>query len=131
MDQIPLVNELIDAGKRFVEEFDKTFPIAVAFWLKDRDESRWSLHIASAKIGDADRQKAFAEIVRIGALMKDTYLDATDVKLRTMDERMVQFALDFRRRYPAPIATVYNVPSFDGVEVEGMYLYPPLRTAAA
>ena len=58
MDQIPLVNELIENGARFLEEFGKTYPVTVAFWLKDRDESRWHLHIASEKISDADRRKA-------------------------------------------------------------------------
>ncbi|MBI1831745.1 MAG: hypothetical protein HYR84_09880 [Planctomycetes bacterium] len=123
-----MVTELVDAGRRFLEEFDKTFPIAAAFWLKDRDESGWSLHIASDKISDADRQNAFAEMVRITTAMKYPYLGPTDIKLRRVSDRIVQFALDFRRRYPAPLATVFNVPTFEGVEVEGMYLYPP-RTA--
>lgn len=131
MDQIPLVDELIVAGKRFVQEFDKSFPIAVAFWLKDRDESKWSLHVASQKIDDGNRHQAFGEIVRITGQMTDTHLGLMDVKLREMDDRIVQFALDFRCRHPAPLATVFNVPTFEGVEVDGMYLYPPLRTAAA
>ena len=53
MDQVPLVNKFIDAGRHFLADFDKTFPIAVAFWLKNRDEGSWNLHIASEKIGDA------------------------------------------------------------------------------
>src|ERR1017187_1902140 len=100
MDQIPLVTELVDAGKRFVEEFDKTFPIAVAFWLKDRDESSWNLHIASRQINDADRQKAFGEIVRVTTQMKDPYVGLMDIRLQKMDDRIVQFALDIQRRRP-------------------------------
>ena len=38
MDQVPLVDEMIEAGNRFVEEFNKTFPGTVAFWLKVRGE---------------------------------------------------------------------------------------------
>lgn len=129
MDQIPL--ELIEVGRRFLDEFDQTFPIAVAFWLKDRNESEWNLHIASEKISDADRQKAFAEIVRITGQMRDTPLDLMDIKLRKMEDRIVQFALDFRRRYPASLATVFNVPTFEGVDVDGMYLYPPFKTVMA
>ena len=130
MDQIPLVTELVDAGKRFVEEFDKTFPIAVAFWLKDRDESSWNLHIASRQINDADRQKAFGEIVRVTTQMKDPYVGLMDIRLQKMDDRIVQFALDIQRRRPG-LTMVFDVPSYYGVEVEGMYLYPPLQTAAA
>lgn len=129
MGQNPLVNELIEAGARFLEEFEKRYPVAVAFWLKGRDESSWNLHIASEKISDAKIREAYGEVHRIPAQLKDVYFDPFDVILRQMDDPIVQYALDSQRRFPARLATVFNVPTFEGVEVEGMYLYPPGHTA--
>jgi hypothetical protein len=34
MDQVLLVNEQFEAGKRFLEELDKYIPVRAAFWLK-------------------------------------------------------------------------------------------------
>ena len=131
MDQTPLVNDMIDAGAQFLKEFEKRYPIAAAFWMKDRDESRWNLHVASQGICETDRGNAYSEVIRIAKDMKDYYFDPLNVKLRRMDAPIVKFVMDFQSRHPGRIATVFNVPTFEGVEVEGMYLYPPVRTAAA
>jgi hypothetical protein len=131
MDQNPLVSELIEVGARFLKEFDKSYPVAVAFWLKSEDESRWHLHIASEKNRDGNARDAYGAVLRIAAQMKDVSFDPFYVRLCGMDESIVQFALDYRRRYPGRMAAVSNVPSFFGVEVEGMYLYPPAKTVAA
>ena len=131
MDQVPLVAEAVDAGRRFLLEFDRVFPVDVAFWMKDRDESTWQLHFASASIGDQDRQRAFSEIVRILREMNTPWLGPLGIKLRKADERVVQFARDIRQRYPASLTSIFNVPAFDGVDTEGMYVYPPLKSIAA
>ena len=130
MDQNALVNELVKAGSRFLEEFGKNYPIAVAFWMKEKDERRWHLHIASEKVGDAGTRDAYGAVIRVAEQMRDISFDPFYVRLRTMDEKIVQFALDFQRRHPG-LAAVFDVPSYYGVEVEGMYLYPPLKVAAA
>ena len=39
-------------------------------------------------------------------------------------------ALDWQRRHPN-LAMVADVPSYYGIEVERMYLYPPVKAAAA
>jgi hypothetical protein len=39
MDQDQLVNEQIDAGKKFLEEFDKCIPVRAAVWLNVNDGS--------------------------------------------------------------------------------------------
>lgn len=132
MDQSPLVEQgQVEAGQKFIEEFDKVFPVAVAFWLKDKEESSWKFHVASKKIGDAERPKAFEEIVRIARDLRSPWLGIMNIRLRKPDDRIVQFALNFQDRYPAHKATIFDVPSFEGVEVEGMYLYPPIQAAAA
>jgi hypothetical protein len=131
MDQITLVGELVEAGSRFLDEFGKHYPIAIAFWLKARDERGWNLHIASEEIGDAKIREAYGEVLRSAAQVKDVFFDPFDVVLRKMDDPIVQFALDSQRGFPARRAMLSNVPSFGGIEIEAIYLYPPLKTAAA
>jgi hypothetical protein len=43
MDQRPLVIDQVDAGARFLGEFQKYAPVQTAFWLKDSDYGNWSL----------------------------------------------------------------------------------------
>jgi hypothetical protein len=38
-DQVLLVNEQIEAGKRFLEQLDKYIPVRDAFWLNVNDGS--------------------------------------------------------------------------------------------
>jgi hypothetical protein len=129
MDQNLLVNELVKMGSRFLEEFDKRYPIAVAFWMKEKDDIEWRLHIASDKIGDAKRE-VYGEVRRVAETMKDIGFDSSYVRLETMDERIIQWALDRQRRNPGP-RVIFDVPGFYGEEVEGMYLYPTVKTAIA
>lgn len=125
MDKNSLVAELIEAGARFLDEFEKSYPIAIAFWLKDRDESRWYLHVASDQVPDTKKKEAYGAVLRIASQLRDPNFDAFHVKLRKVSDPIVKFAIDFQRRHPGRIATQFNVPTFEGVDVEGMYLYPP------
>ena len=52
MDHGPLVSEQIDAGARFLYEFQKHLPLQSAFWLKDSEQGGWYLYLASEQITD-------------------------------------------------------------------------------
>jgi hypothetical protein len=49
---------MIEAGARFLPEFQKYAPIAAAFWLKDSDTGNWHLWIGSTKITDRNFDRA-------------------------------------------------------------------------
>ena len=55
----------IDAGARFLGEFEKYNPVQNAFWLKESDEGEWSLYVASDKITDDNFDVAYGEVLRI------------------------------------------------------------------
>lgn len=130
MDPNPLVAELIEAGARFLDEFEKSFPVAAAFWLKESDEERPYLHIASYQMPPEKIGEAYGQVLRIARQLKGVHFDPFNIKLRKIEDPIVQFALKFQHEHSAPISTIFNVPTFEGVEVEGMYLYPPMKTAA-
>ena len=52
MDQVPLVIEQIEAGTKFLGEFQKYLPIQAAFWLKETEEVDSSLYVVSDQITD-------------------------------------------------------------------------------
>jgi hypothetical protein len=64
MDQVPLVNEWKEGGKKFLEEFNNTFPVKTAFWAKDSEESPWYLYVASDKIDADNISAAYTEVLR-------------------------------------------------------------------
>jgi hypothetical protein len=134
MDQNSLVDvpkDLVDAGCRFLGEFAKSYPIAIAFWRKDRHEHDWSLHVASPKITVENMRDAYGEVHRLAQGMKDVHFDPFLLRLERMDDPYVQFAMEYTRPLPAQIATVFHVPTFRGLDVEGMHIYPPIKTPAA
>ena len=130
MDQTPLVNDLIESGMLFLAEFAKSYPVGAAFWLKANDDRKWRLHIASPTLQDGRKRDAYGEVIRITDQMKDVFFDPFNVILRKMDDDIVKFALSYKRIFPTRGATIYDVPSYYGEEVEGMYLYPPIKAAA-
>ncbi len=70
IDQEPLVIEQIEAGKKFIEEFDKHNPVRAAFWLKVNEDSGWYLHVASDQITDKNVDVAYGE--RESSALADT-----------------------------------------------------------
>ena len=119
MNQNLLVNELVKMGSQFLEEFGKTYPIGVAFWMKDKDDSQWRLHIASDKIGDSGIRTPLGEVIRVAAAMKDVSFESSWIRLRKMDEKIVRFALDQQHHFPGR-SVIFDVPGFYGEEIEGM-----------
>ena len=124
MDQGPLVVEQIDAGARFLSEFEKHAPVRAAFWGKDSDEGRWNLYMASDQIDDTNFDIAYGEVIRISGKMKDPNFDPFRVKIIWVSDPMVQAVLDFHRRFPGRSVAHFNDQAFARAGVEDVYIYP-------
>jgi hypothetical protein len=129
MNQGPLVIDQIDAGARFVSEFQKAFPVQAAFWLKDSDEGEWYLYVATDRITDDNFDQAYGEVLRIAEAIRDPWFDPFQVKLISIDDPLAKAALEVHRRYPGPTPTRFHGKKFGGVVVEEVYIYPsPIPT---
>ena len=129
MDQGPLVAEQIEAGRKFLAEFEKYAPVLTAFWLKEYDGWYWYLYIASDQIDSDNRSQAYREVVRIARTLHDPHLDSLRTKVVLADDPKVQAALDLQRQYPGrPIHLGGQV--FGGESIEGAYIYPQAQAAA-
>jgi hypothetical protein len=132
MDQGPLVIDQIDAGARFLGEFQKYTPVRVAFWLKESDEGEWSLYVASDQITDDNFDVAYGEVLRIAGELHDPFFDPFQVKLIGAGDPLAKAALDIHRRYPGRVATRFHGQVFGGLPAEEVYIYPsPIPVPAA
>jgi hypothetical protein len=129
MDQEPLVIEQIEAGRKFLEEFDKHIPVRAAFWLKVNEDSGWYLHIASDQISDKNVNLVYREVGKVGKTIDDPNFDLFQVKLIGVYNPFARAALDLYKRCKARVPTHIRGRSFGGMSIEGVYVYPP-RVAA-
>ena len=94
MDQGPLVSEQIEAGARFLREFQKYAPIQAAFWLKDSEEGAWYLYVASDQITDENFDMAYLEVARVAGRLQDPWFDPLRVKVLGTHKPVAKAALD-------------------------------------
>jgi hypothetical protein len=124
MDPGPLVTESIEAGARFLDEFRKYVPIQAAFWLKESDEGRWNLFVASDQINGRNFDLAYAEVGRIAEQLNDPAFDMFRVRLIRTHRPLVKAVLDLIRRHGGkrPIRLYGTI--LGGRSVEELYVYP-------
>jgi len=130
MDQGPLVTEQIDAGAKFLREFQKYVPVQSAFWLKDNNYGRWNLYVVSDQINDDNFDVAYGEVGRIGAALKDPWFDIFQVKVLGTDEPLAKGLREQRRRYPGRNMLRLDGQMLGGVEVDEVRFYPSPVVAA-
>lgn len=128
MDQGPLVNDQIEAGKNFVQLFEKYAPLKAAFWLKDSEYGHWFLHLASDAIDTTTLGVAYGEVVRLAASMPDPKIDVLQVKLVVRNESLVRAVEELQRRRPG--RAIRHSGLLGDVNVEEVYVYP-MSVAAA
>jgi hypothetical protein len=131
MDQEPLVTEQIDAGKKFLDAFEKYVPVRIAFWLKDDEDVGWYLHVASDKISFKSLPQDYTEVWRATREFDDPNFDPFRVKLIRSDDPLARAALEIYRRHPVRIPTRIQGRAFGGISVSGVYIYPPPRTVSS
>jgi hypothetical protein len=124
MDHEPLVKEQIEAGGKFLSEFDNYAPVGVAFWLKENERRRWYLYVVSDEITDENFDRAYGEVIRLANQLQDPDFDPFRVKVRGVDDPLAKAALEVRRHYGKAMIHLRDT-YLDGVGVEEMYIYPP------
>jgi hypothetical protein len=129
MDQGPLVRETIDAGTKFLAEFEKRIPIEAAFWLKEEDRP-WRLYIASSTLNDHKTRDTYSDVWEIGTKLHDPNFEPSYVRLIGTDNPQAQAAIEVLRRYPGRIPARYRERMFGDVWIEEVFIYPvPIAVA--
>ena len=124
MDQGPLVNEQIDAGRELAVELGSGYkPLQTALWLKESDSENWFLYLASDQIDDSNFDLAYGEVLRLLGPGPYLWLDPFQVKVRGVDDPLVKDVLEIQRKYPANIARRIRNRMLGGLSIEEAYLY--------
>ena len=124
MDQDSLVENRIEAGKRFLDEFNKEYPLKTAFWLKESDDGAWYLYVASERIDESNRRDAYMGVSRAAKRVQNVYFDRFWVKVVEKDHPLVNAVLEIQERYPNPLGIHYRGFRLGKASIEGAYFYP-------
>ena len=128
MDTSTLVKELVEDGKRIVEQLPQDgFELTAAFWLKASEDGQWYFYIVSPvaereHLNDAYRQ-LYTLIRRMPQL---SWLDPLEVKLIGPTNPIAKDVLAIHTRVPGPRMSPlhWGGKVLGSVNVEGAYLYP-------
>lgn len=134
MDQGSLVTELIDAGAKFLAEFQKYTPVRAAFWTKEVQDypTDWYLYLAADRFAGGDNFDGYGEVVRLSQRWRDDpNFDGQQVNLVGTDHSFARDVLKLLDRYPGPIPIRRGEMTLGGESVAGLYVYPrPLLAAS-
>jgi hypothetical protein len=120
-----LVIDEIEAGAELIHEFDKIFPLKVAFWLKASDEDSRYLYVASERIDDSTIRAAYGEVIRLLGQKPTPFLQPMRVKAISADNALAKAAVDVLDRYPGQLDIRFGGSLFGHLVVDDVYIYRP------
>jgi hypothetical protein len=128
MDQTTLVDEQIADGKRLLDRFREAgFPVTIAGWIWASERGRWHLYVASPVVEDEGIGAAYLRIHALVRQMPQPFsIGPFDVKAIRPKAPLAEAMLDLHRRHPGRSFFPFGGSQFGGVEVEGVYIYPPV-----
>jgi hypothetical protein len=65
MDHELLVSDMIEAGSKFLLEFNRYKPVDVAFWGRSSENGQWRLYVASDQFLDTSIREDYRQVHRI------------------------------------------------------------------
>jgi len=131
MDQIPLVTEQIEAGRKVIERLTANgIPVTAAGWVKESDRWQWYLYLVTPLVGeDGATTPAYRRIIAIlRAGPQPPEIDLFQIKAVGPSEPVGQAILD-AQRHSGRHWGVYGGTSLGGMSVDAAYFYPPLVAA--
>jgi hypothetical protein len=126
MDQVTVVEDKIDDGKRLVERLvQEGLRITAAFWAKTSEDDEWYLYLALPGAEEEGVLNAYRRINRVRRDMPPSRLGLSDVKVIGTKEPLAKAVASLQQRYAVdrPIRSG-EVPLDWGVSLEAAYIYP-------
>jgi hypothetical protein len=133
MDQIPLVNEQIQDGKRFLERLaEEGVTITAACWLKESDGG-WYLYIASSLVGESGGTKlAYQRILALFDEMPQPFwVDRFDIKAVEAAGPLSKAVQQRIRARNGRLPIWLDSGSIGCIPIDGGYVYPPIAAPVA
>ena len=143
MDQVAMVNEHIDSGKRLIDELvNEGFHVTLAFWAKPTEESKWYLYMASPFVDDRGAKAAYLLVNETLRNMTDLWIDPLEIKVVGVNDSLTESALAVTRSFvPAGVLSARNLKAHSGItrvgsttlggiSIDAAYFYPPHQPVA-
>jgi uncharacterized protein (DUF736 family) len=129
MDQVTLVENQIDDGKKLIEQLVQVGEeVTAAAWIKTSDDGMWFLYLALPGVEDEDPRIAYRRIQAVIRRMPQPFwLRLLDVKIIDSKDPLAVAATDYPRRHGAKNVLPYRGDQLGGVSIEGAYIYPPMK----
>ncbi|MFO0842633.1 MAG: hypothetical protein U0797_09605 [Gemmataceae bacterium] len=132
MDQIPLVADQIEGGRKLVELLTESgFPVTAACWVKENKESKWYLFLVSPAVDEYGPREAYRRLIPLLEKQQQPFLvDPFEVKLIGSDEPLAKGIAEAQQRVGRKVTPRYQDVLGD-VYVEAAYLYLPINVKAS
>jgi hypothetical protein len=126
MDTATLVEEQIDAGKRFVEHLEKNhFPVEVATWALASADEQWSLYIASPIVDADGTSAAYSRVFQELSQSNESWITPFDIKLIGSRHPIAVEAMKYRSSvFSTRVGPNYRGRKLGDLIVEEAYIYP-------
>ena len=127
MDTNTLVTEMIDDGKRILEQLAQGgFEITAALWLKKAEDSQWYFYIVSPLATSQKASDGYGRLLMLIRRVPDLWIDPIEVRLIEPSHPIAKDVLAIHNRAlglkPSPIRWGGNM--LGSIDIEGAYLYP-------
>ena len=103
MDSNPLVDELVEDGRKLIEGLRHDgFPVSAAGWLQESDGGQWFLYLASPEVGAKGIMAAYRALNATYRRMGPLWVSPFEIKLVGTDDPVAKAVEDLNRRFPGP-----------------------------
>ena len=127
MDQAPLVNEQIESGAKFLNDFSERAAITVAAWVQPSGSSAPYLYVASPTF-EGRRFDGYGEVLRLLPVGGQEWLDAFRVRLVDADDPVALGAVAARGVKAPHIPVRLPEGSIGGESINWAYIYPEISS---
>jgi hypothetical protein len=129
MDTDTLVNDIIDAGRKLVEELPKRgFSVTAAFWLKTSDDGKWHFYLVSPVVDAKGLPMAYRELHPLVRTMPQPFgIDPLEIKLIGPKNALARDVLTTNRQAAAHGTTPlrWSGKQAGNVCIEDAFVYLP------
>lgn len=125
MDQSPLVNDRVYAGRRLAERFAADgHPLRAAFWAKTADEGHWFLYLVTDDVDTAGPLAVYRAVHATLQKLQPTGLTGAEVKVVRPADAAARDVAALLANRPGRVAVFLEDEVLGGTAVEQLYVYP-------
>ncbi|QJW98815.1 hypothetical protein [Frigoriglobus tundricola] len=124
MDQGTLVEQKIDAGRRFVERFAADGnPVRAAFWARTEEEGIWFLYVATDVVDSAGPAATYRAVHASLKKLGESWVSSSEIKVVSPTHPVAKGVLAIVAHHPGRLRAPLG--ALGSVAVEETYIYPP------